>query len=65
MALAGAFDAVHDMANVLAYDQKVWLEFPASPQAQGAEAEIARFREALGAQYRPPPATAILARAGS
>lgn len=63
-AIAGAYDALHDTANAIAYDQRVWLDYPASPQADGAEAELKRHRELLGAQYRPPTAAALLARAG-
>lgn len=62
-ALAGAFDAMRDSANALAFDQRVWLDYPASSQAKDAEAELSRLREALGAAYRPPAATLLLARA--
>ena len=62
-ALAGAYDAVHDDANALAYDQRVWLEYPASAQAHGAEAELQRLREKMGASYRQPVPSALLARA--
>jgi soluble lytic murein transglycosylase len=62
-ALAGAFDAMHDAANALAFDQRVWLEYPASPQAKDAEVELPRLRAALGSAYRPPASSALLARA--
>lgn len=62
-ALAGAYDAAHDSANALTYDQRVWLEYPSTPQAQGAAAEIQRLKTALGAAYPPPAAQALLARA--
>lgn len=62
-ALAGALDALHDIAGAVAYDQRVWLEYPLSTQAQGAEAELNRLRTALGASYHPPPAGALFRRA--
>lgn len=62
-AMAGAYDAVNDQANAVLYDQRVWLEYPASTQAVGAEAELNRLRTSLGAAYRQPTPTALLARA--
>ncbi len=62
-ALAGAYDAMHDSANALLVDQRVWLQYPASPQAKDAEAELTRLKETVGAGYRPPTADALLARA--
>ncbi len=62
-ALAGAYDAIHDTMNAVAYDQRAWLGYPMSPQAKGAEAELQKYRDALGASFPEPPASARLLRA--
>ncbi len=55
LALAGAFEAAHDPANAAAFYQRVWLEYPASAQAQIAEAGMAGAKR--------PSASALLVRA--
>lgn len=62
-ALAGAYDAVDDTASAAAYDQRVWLNWPLSPEAQGADAELRKRRQKLGPSYPEPPVEARLQRA--
>jgi soluble lytic murein transglycosylase len=62
-AMAGAYDAAHDSVNALAFDQRLWLEYPATTQARDAAAEIERLKIAFGSSYHPPSASALLARA--
>ncbi|MBS1872855.1 MAG: lytic transglycosylase domain-containing protein [Acidobacteria bacterium] len=63
-ALAGAYDAMNDSAHAVVYDQRVWLNYPTSAEAQGAEAELRKHRQEMGSDYPEPSAQALLARAG-
>jgi soluble lytic murein transglycosylase len=64
LALAMAFDSAGDEAKAASYFQRVYYGFPASVEAGSAGAELTRLKTALGGDYLPPSAGAMLGRAG-
>ncbi|MBI4875326.1 MAG: transglycosylase SLT domain-containing protein [Acidobacteria bacterium] len=60
--LARALEAKGDLAAAAGACQRVYCEYPASPEAAEAGRALERLRAALGAQYPPETPQAMLAR---
>jgi peptidoglycan lytic transglycosylase len=63
LVLADAFNASGDLVSSAIYNQRVYYNFPLSPEAARAEGEIARLKTELGSNYPPSMPNAMLARA--
>jgi soluble lytic murein transglycosylase len=61
--LAQAFAASGDPVSAAIYNQRAYYGYPLSAEASPADAELARLRTALGANYPPALSNAMLSRA--
>jgi soluble lytic murein transglycosylase len=60
--LAASLEAAKDRISAAAYYQRVYYEYPTSPEAKDAESALSRLRRALGRSYPPAMPQAMLGR---
>ncbi len=63
LAMAQAFAAADDQISAVVYHQRVYYGYPMSPEAAQSDAELKKFRDALGEKYPPAMPNAMLGRA--
>jgi soluble lytic murein transglycosylase len=63
--LAECYRATGDLASAAVYYQRVYYQYPLSPEAGAAASALTELRTTLGELYPPPTTQAMFERAGS
>ncbi len=61
--LAASYRAANDLASAAAYNQRVYYQYPITPEAEQAASALAELKASLGALYPPPTSEAMFQRA--